>query len=45
MDFRTMLAREEIAGQLTSTDAVIRGGQLFEGKRLSYSVLLDINVA
>jgi hypothetical protein len=45
MDFRTMLAREEIPGQLTSTDAVIRGGQLFEGKRLSYSVLLDINVA
>ena len=43
--FRTMLARQEIPGQLTSTDAVIRGGQLYEGKRLSYSVLLDINVA
>jgi len=43
--FRTMLARQEITGQLTSTDAVIRGGQLYEGKRLSYSVLLDIHVA
>jgi hypothetical protein len=43
--FRTMLARQELTGQLTSTDAVIRGGQLFEGKRMSYTVLLDINVA
>jgi hypothetical protein len=43
--FRIMLARHEINGQLTSTDAVIRGGQLFEGKRLAYTVLLDINVA
>ncbi|MCE3262746.1 MAG: hypothetical protein K0R43_1825 [Pseudoduganella sp.] len=43
--FRTMLARQEIPGQLTSTDAVIRGGHLYEGKRLSYAVLLDINVA
>jgi len=43
--FRTMLARQEITGQLTSTDAVIRGGQLYEGKRLSYTVLLDIHVA
>lgn len=43
--FRAMLARQEITGQLTSTDAVIRGGQLYEGKRLSYSVLLDIHVA
>ncbi len=43
--FRAMLARQEIAGQLTSTDAVIRGGQLYEGKRLAYSVLLDIHVA
>ncbi|HEY0587249.1 MAG TPA: hypothetical protein VGD52_14030 [Pseudoduganella sp.] len=43
--FRTMLARQEIAGQLTSTDAVIRGGQVYEGKRLAYTVLLDVNVA
>lgn len=43
--FRTMLARQEIAGQLTSADAVIRGGHLYEGKRLSYAVLLDINIA
>ena len=45
MSFRTMLARQEISGQLTSTDAVIRGGQVYEGKRLAYSVLLDVNVA
>lgn len=45
MAFRTMLARQEIPGQLTSTDAVIRGGHVYEGKRLSYAVLLDINVA
>ncbi len=43
--FRTMLARQEISGQLTSTDAVIRGGQMYEGKRLAYTVLLDVNVA
>ncbi|WP_028102146.1 hypothetical protein [Pseudoduganella violaceinigra] len=45
MAFRTMLARQAIPGQLTSTDAVIRGGQLYQGKRLSYTVLLDVNVA
>ncbi|WP_426319486.1 hypothetical protein [Pseudoduganella sp. R-43] len=43
--FRAMLARQEIGGQLTSTDAVIRGGQMYEGKRLAYTVLLDVNVA
>ena len=43
--FRTMLARQEIPGQLTSADAVIRGGHRYEGKRLSYAVLLDINLA
>jgi len=43
--FRIMLARQEITGQLTSTDAVIRGGQMYEGKRLSYTVLLDVHVA
>jgi len=42
--FRTMLQRQEMAGQLTSCDAVIRGGHLYEGKRLSYAVLLDINL-
>lgn len=43
-DFRAMLARHDVPGQLTSTDAVIRGGHTYEGKRLSYAVLLDINL-
>ena len=43
--FRQMLARQEIAGQLTSCDAVIRGGQLFDGKRMAYAVLLDIEAS
>ncbi len=43
--FRTMLARQEITGQLTSTDAVIRGGQLYDGKRLAYAVWLDVNLS
>jgi hypothetical protein len=40
--FRERLARQDIAGQLSSCDAVVRGGGLFEGKRLAYAVLLDI---
>ncbi|KQV47672.1 MULTISPECIES: hypothetical protein [unclassified Duganella] len=43
--FRTMLARQEISGQLTSTDAVIRGGQVYEGKRLAHAVWLDVNLS
>ncbi|MBG6219649.1 MULTISPECIES: hypothetical protein [unclassified Janthinobacterium] len=36
------LGRQELAGQLTSCDAVIRGGGLWHGKRLSYAVWLDL---
>ena len=43
--FRTMLARQEITGQLTSTDAVIRGGQMYEGKRLAYAAWLDVDLS
>ncbi|AVR94952.1 hypothetical protein [Pseudoduganella armeniaca] len=41
---RLRLARQEIAGQLTSCDAAIRGGNLWEGKRLAYAVLLDLDL-
>jgi len=40
--FRESLARQELSGKLTSTEGVVRGGGLYEGKRLSYSVSLDI---
>lgn len=40
--FRQRLERKEIAGQLTSCDAVVRGGGMWEGKHLAYTVLLDI---
>jgi hypothetical protein len=40
--FRERLARMDLAGKLTSAEGVVRGGGLFEGKRLSYSVSLDI---
>lgn len=43
--FRALLARQEIPGQLTSTDAVIRGGQLYDGKRLAYAVWLDVDLS
>lgn len=42
--FRQRLARQEIAGQLTSCDAAVRGGALWEGKRLAYAVWLDIDL-
>ncbi|QGZ39946.1 hypothetical protein IP92_02275 [Pseudoduganella flava] len=42
--FREMLARHEIAGQLTSTDAAVRGGGEWEGKRLAYTVSLDVSL-
>lgn len=41
---RQRLARQEIAGQLTSCDAAIRGGNLWEDKRLAYAVLLDLDL-
>lgn len=39
---RQRLAMKDIAGQPTSCDAVIRGGGLWEGKRLNYGLWLDI---
>lgn len=40
--FRRLLAQQELSGQPTSCDALIRGGGRWEGKRLSYSVSLDV---
>lgn len=39
---RRTLGRQDLAGQLTSCDAVIRGGGLWNGKRLAYAVWLDL---
>ena len=39
---RRTLGREDLVGQLTSCDAVIRGGGLWNGKRLAYAVWLDL---
>jgi hypothetical protein len=40
--FRARLRAKEIAGQPTSCDAQVRGGGLWQGKRLSYVVVLDM---
>ena len=40
--FRENLKRDEIEGQLTTCDAQVRGGGLWEGKRLAYIVALDM---
>ena len=40
--FREHLRRKEIPGQLTTTEAQVRGGALWQGKRLSYVVVLDL---
>ena len=40
--FRAQQARQDIAGQAVSCDAAIRGGKLWNGKRLTYAVWLDI---
>jgi hypothetical protein len=37
------LGHQDLVGQLTSCDAVIRGGGLWNGKRLSYAVWLDLS--
>ena len=37
------LGHLDLAGQLTSCDAVIRGGGLWNGKRLAYAVWLDLS--
>jgi hypothetical protein len=42
--FRARLDRLGLEGKLTSSQGIVRGGGLFEGKRLSYSVSLDIEV-
>ncbi|MBB5368103.1 MULTISPECIES: hypothetical protein [unclassified Janthinobacterium] len=39
---RRNLGRQDLVGQLTSCDAVIRGGGLWNGKRLAYAVWLDL---
>ena len=39
---RGKLGRKGVPGQPTSCDAKIRGGGLWQGKRLTYSVALDI---
>lgn len=40
--FRDHQVRRDISGQAVSCDAAIRGGKLWNGKRLSYAVWLDI---
>jgi hypothetical protein len=42
LKFRANLRRDEIEGRVTSCDAQVRGGGLWEGKRLSYVVALDM---
>jgi len=39
---RRTLGRQDLVGRLTSCDAVIRGGGLWNGKRLAYAVWLDL---
>jgi hypothetical protein len=39
---RDLLRRKEAEGQLSSCDAQVRGGALWQGKRLSYVVVLDV---
>jgi hypothetical protein len=41
--FRRKLDRKDLNGKVTSTDAAIRGGGVWNGKRLSYEVWLDID--
>ncbi|TWI61576.1 hypothetical protein IP91_04657 [Pseudoduganella lurida] len=40
--FRALLKRHEREGKLTSAEGAVRGGGLWEGKRLAYSVWLDV---
>lgn len=40
--FRELLRKKEAKGQLSTTDAQVRGGALWEGKRLQYVVVLDL---
>ncbi|WGG50903.1 hypothetical protein [Rugamonas sp. DEMB1] len=40
--FRQRLAAAELAGQPTTCDAMVRGGGDWQGKRLAYVVVLDV---
>ncbi|MRW93322.1 hypothetical protein GJ699_25360 [Duganella sp. FT80W] len=40
--FRELLRKKEAAGQLSTCDAQIRGGTMWQGKRLQYVVVLDV---
>jgi hypothetical protein len=40
--FRDLLRRKEATGQLSTCDAQVRGGALWQGKRLAYVVVLDV---
>jgi hypothetical protein len=40
--FRELLRKKEAAGQLSTVDAQVRGGALWQGKRLQYIVVLDV---
>ncbi|MYM81626.1 hypothetical protein GTP44_06610 [Duganella sp. FT50W] len=40
--FRELLRRKDAAGRLSTTDAQVRGGALWQGKRLQYVVVLDV---
>jgi len=42
--FRENLKRDEIEGRVTTCDAQVRGGGLWQGKRLAYIVALDMEV-
>jgi hypothetical protein len=40
--FRELLRKKEAAGRLSTVDAQVRGGALWQGKRLQYVVVLDV---
>ncbi|MBV7538933.1 hypothetical protein KW842_24470 [Duganella sp. sic0402] len=42
LKFRELLRKKEAVGQLSTTDAQVRGGALWQGKRLQYVVVLDV---
>jgi hypothetical protein len=42
IQFRELLRKKEATGQRSTCDAQVRGGALWEGKRLQYVVVLDV---
>lgn len=42
LKFRELLRKQEAVGRLSTCDAEVRGGTLWQGKRLSYVVVLDV---